>query len=154
MSVIPVPDLSKEQAVSALQKFRTRYYPGDPSSQTEILEKVYQKVGGRLSFLNRVAKSSDMLKTCEEICRTEKTWFLNQCWILGEEMDDDVMDSQKYCVSIRYGFSFRSSEGFQSLIVRLHCKKEKRNSRTQLICPSNKLIPFLVCCHGPGKSTC
>ncbi|KAF1350888.1 hypothetical protein BDV97DRAFT_294196 [Delphinella strobiligena] len=97
MSVVPVPDLTKEQAVSALQKFRVRYYPGDPSSQTEILEKVYQKVGGRLSFLNRVAKSSDMLKTCEEICRTEKTWFLNQCWILGEEMDDDVMDSQKYC---------------------------------------------------------
>lgn len=29
----------------------------------------------------------------------EKTWFLNQCWILGEEMDDDVMDQQKYAVS-------------------------------------------------------
>lgn len=26
----------------------------------------------------------------------EKTWFLNQCWILGMEMDDDVMDQQKY----------------------------------------------------------
>jgi len=30
----------------------------------------------------------------------EKTWFLNQCWILGEEMDDDVMDQQKYAVSL------------------------------------------------------
>lgn len=154
MSVVPVPDLTKEQAVSALQKFRVRYYPGDPSSQTEILEKVYQKVGGRLSFLNRVAKSSDMLKTCEEICRTEKTWFLNQCWILGEEMDDDVMDSQKYCVSIRYRSSSRSSEGFQSLIVRLRCKKEKTISEFQLLRSSNKLMSFLVCCHGPGKSTC
>lgn len=65
----------------------------------DILEKVYQKVGGRLAFLNRVAKSPDMLKTCDDICRTEKTWFLNQCWILGEEMDDDVMDQQKYAVS-------------------------------------------------------
>jgi hypothetical protein len=26
----------------------------------------------------------------------EKTWFLNQCWILGMTMDDDVMDNQKY----------------------------------------------------------
>lgn len=26
----------------------------------------------------------------------EKTWFLNKCWILGEPMDDDVMDQQKY----------------------------------------------------------
>lgn len=26
----------------------------------------------------------------------EKTWFLTQCGILGSEMDDDVMDQQKY----------------------------------------------------------
>lgn len=37
----------------------------------------------------------------------EKTWFLNQCWILGEEMDDDVMDQQKYAVSVP-SFSERS----------------------------------------------
>ena len=62
----------------------------------DILEQVYDKVGGRLSYLNRVAKSPDMLHMCENICRAEKTWFLNKCWILGEEMDDDVMDQQKY----------------------------------------------------------
>ena len=67
-----------------------------PSST--ILEAVYDKVGGRLTFLNKVAKSHDMLRKCEEICTAEKTWFLNQCWILGEEMDDDVMDQQKYAV--------------------------------------------------------
>ena len=37
-----------------------------------------------------------MVKTAHAICRAEKTWFLNQCWILGMEMDDDVMDQQKY----------------------------------------------------------
>ena len=37
-----------------------------------------------------------MLETCEQICQMEKTWFLNKCWILGEPMDDDVMDQQKY----------------------------------------------------------
>ena len=49
-----------------------------------------------MAFLARAAKSEDMLKTSEDICEKEKTWFLNQCWILGEEMDDDVMDQQKY----------------------------------------------------------
>ena len=33
-----------------------------------------------------------------DVCTREKTWFLNQCWILGEEMDDDVMDQQKFAV--------------------------------------------------------
>ena len=95
MQVLPVLDLPKFQAIAALRTYRTRYFNEEP--QSEILDQVYDKVGGRLTFLNRVAKSSDMLKECAAICQKEKTWFLNQCWILGEEMDDDVMDQQKYC---------------------------------------------------------
>lgn len=94
MQVTAVGDLSKIKALFALQKYRLKYYSEVPSR--DILEKVYDKVGGRLTFLNRVAKARDMLAVCDDINRTEKTWFLNQCWILGEEMDDDVMDQQKY----------------------------------------------------------
>lgn len=95
MTVIPVPDLTKTQALSALQRYRARCF-AEETTDPEILEQVYEKVGGRLAFLNRVAKSPDMLKTCKDICQTEKTWFLNQCWILGEEMDDDVMEQGKF----------------------------------------------------------
>ncbi len=94
MEVLPVLDLPKTQAISALQAYRKRYFQA--SHPQEILEKVYDRVGGRLTFLNRVAKSPDMLATCSQICQTEKTWFLNNCWILGAGMDDDVMNSQKY----------------------------------------------------------
>ncbi|KAL8993506.1 MAG: hypothetical protein Q9169_006294 [Polycauliona sp. 2 TL-2023] len=94
MEVLPVLDLPRQQAISALIRYRARYYKEEP--QMEILEQIYEKVGGRLSFLNQVARSKDMLHTCDKICRAEKTWFLNNCWILGEEMDDDVMDQQKY----------------------------------------------------------
>lgn len=94
MEVLPVLDLAKKQAISALKQYRNRYYNEETSSA--ILEEVYNRVGGRLTFLNRVARSKDMLRTCEHICELEKTWFLNKCWILGEEMDDDVMDQQKY----------------------------------------------------------
>jgi hypothetical protein len=51
-----------------------------------------------MAFLSKVAKSRDMAHACDDICTREKTWFLNQCWILGEEMDDDVMDQQKFAV--------------------------------------------------------
>lgn len=94
MHVMPIMDLSKARAMQALKNYRVRYRNDDPSPS--VLEQVYDKVGGRISYLSRVAKSRDMLATCDEICRLEKTWFLNQCWILGAEMDDDVMDQQKY----------------------------------------------------------
>ncbi|KAL8714173.1 MAG: hypothetical protein Q9220_001902 [cf. Caloplaca sp. 1 TL-2023] len=94
MEVLPVLDLPRQQAITALIKYRARYFKEQP--RMEILEQVYERIGGRLSFLNQVARSKDMLHTCDKICRAEKTWFLNCCGILGEEMDDDVMDQQKY----------------------------------------------------------
>lgn len=95
MEVIPILDLPKSRAIAALDRYRSRYFP-EQTRDPEILKQVYDLVGGRLNFLNRVAKSSDMLKMCRQINESEKTWFLNKCGILGEEMDDDVMDQQKY----------------------------------------------------------
>lgn len=43
-----------------------------------------------------MAKSRDMMQACDKICMTGKTWFLSRCGMLGEAMDDDVMDQQKY----------------------------------------------------------
>ncbi|KAF4628923.1 hypothetical protein G7Y89_g9230 [Cudoniella acicularis] len=94
MEVTSITDLPKAQAVTALSKYRQKYFQETPN--LDILSEVYNRVGGRLTFLNRVARSKDMLKTCDNIAEIEKTWFLNQCWILGMEMDDDVMDQQKY----------------------------------------------------------
>ncbi|PFH58906.1 hypothetical protein XA68_13055 [Ophiocordyceps unilateralis] len=97
MDVLAVGDLPRQQALDALRRYRRRYRGHDPS--TAELEAVYSRVGGRLSFLGRVAKSQDMVATCDHIVDTERTWFLNQCWILGAEMDDDVMDQQKWASS-------------------------------------------------------
>ncbi|KAK4124444.1 hypothetical protein N657DRAFT_571175 [Parathielavia appendiculata] len=97
MEVLTIVDLPKTQATAALRNYRQRYFGEVPSS--ELLEQVYDRIGGRLNFLNRVAKSSDMLSACDKIKQMEKTWFLNQCWILGEDMDDDVMDQQKWAAA-------------------------------------------------------
>lgn len=94
MEVLPVGDLPKDKAMVALRNYRVKYHNEEPTD--EELEAVYDKIGGRLTHLSRIAKSKNMMRVCEQICRREKTWFLNQCGILGEEMDDDVMDQQKY----------------------------------------------------------
>lgn len=94
MEVLPVLDLPKSEAIAALTKYRQKYNQETPP--LHILEQIYSQIGGRLSYLNRIARSPDMLHAASKICQVEKTWFLNKCWILGEEMDDDVMDQQKY----------------------------------------------------------
>ncbi|KAF1843193.1 uncharacterized protein K460DRAFT_368107 [Cucurbitaria berberidis CBS 394.84] len=94
MEVHQIRDLCKDRAMQALRNYRMKYY--GEKTENSVLEEVYDKIGGRLTFLNRVAKSEDMVTKCDHICDLEKIWFLNNCAILGEEMDDDVMDQQKY----------------------------------------------------------
>lgn len=99
MEVTQVTDLPKHRAMIALKNYRMKYWK--EKTPEPVLAEVYDKIGGRLTFLNRVAKAQDMIQKCDEICSMEKTWFLNNCGILGTEMDDDVMDQQKYAVSNR-----------------------------------------------------
>lgn len=152
MEVTSITDLPKNQAISALSKYRLKYFAEQPDKT--ILEEVYDRVGGRLTFLNRVAKSKDMLDTCNAIIETEKRWFLNQCWILGMEMDDDVMDQQKYAVCLLilltplpppptfFSFSFLLTH---LLLVRSHgsrpSPRRRREITRQPLRPHRRLAP-------------
>ncbi|KAK0650588.1 hypothetical protein DIS24_g6643 [Lasiodiplodia hormozganensis] len=97
MQVLNIPDVPRDVAVDALKRFRFKFK--DEEIPNSVLHEVYSMVGGRLRFLNQVARAENMLEMCEAINRKEKIWLLNQCWILGEEMDDDVMDQQKFCAA-------------------------------------------------------
>lgn len=84
LRVTPVRDIPKNIATESLRQFRKTSRGEDVP--TSVLEQVYSKVGGRLSFLTRAAKSPDMIGTCNTICEKEKRWLLNKCWILGADM--------------------------------------------------------------------
>lgn len=97
MEVVPVRDLTKPRAIAALAHYRSRYFPHESHATNQrVYSEVYNKVGGRINYLARVAKSHDMLARSDQILAAEKTWFLNRCGILGSNMDDDVMDQQKF----------------------------------------------------------
>jgi hypothetical protein len=76
LKVLPIRDLSKKAAVAALRTYRQTYF--NEQAPQELLEEVYSRVGGRVSFLSRVAKEKDMLEVCDYIEQAEKTWFLNK----------------------------------------------------------------------------
>ena len=102
MEVTPIEDLPRNQAITALRISRAKYFQEEP--EMRIFAQVYRRVGGRLAFLDRVAKSRDMLKACDTIVENEKMWFLNHCSILGANMSGDVVCQQKYAVSLSHSF--------------------------------------------------
>lgn len=97
LAVMPVRDIPQKEAIAALKSFRKRTFLENVSK--DVLAQVYANVGGRLRFLDDVAKSPDMLQACQSILEKEKRWFLSQCWILGGDMDDDAEDQQEFCAA-------------------------------------------------------
>ncbi|KAI0393189.1 hypothetical protein F5Y17DRAFT_324416 [Xylariaceae sp. FL0594] len=85
LRVTTVRDVPKTTALEALRAFRADKFREDVPSG--FLEQIYDKIGGRLSFLNRVAKSDDMVRACDAICEREKRWLLSHYWILGKDLD-------------------------------------------------------------------
>lgn len=91
MQVLSIYDLDTReahQAISSIRKNTRRF------SQDDVKEAV-SIVGGRLSFLNKVAKSKDMVHTAKYLLSLEKGWLLSQIGLIPD-CDDDVMDEQKW----------------------------------------------------------
>jgi hypothetical protein len=92
LRVTPVRDIPRATAMQALRLFRRRAYGEDVADAT--LARVYDRIGGRLSFLARVARARDMVAACDAICAREKRWLLSQYWILGGDLDPGAETSQ------------------------------------------------------------
>lgn len=100
LEVITVNDLTRQHAASALQRARKRFNNEDISES--LANEVYNIIGGRPQHIAAVAQQPDMIVACHRLIDKEKTWFLNQCGLLGENMDDDVMEAGKFSTSAMY----------------------------------------------------
>ncbi|KAG7665148.1 uncharacterized protein J8A68_001204 [[Candida] subhashii] len=100
LELINVRDFNRNETVNALKFVRHRYFPRDDQVLSdEICHTVYDLIGGRPQHISQVARHHNVIKACHEIIDREKTWFLNQCGLLGMDMDDDVMESGKFSSS-------------------------------------------------------
>ena len=61
----------------------------------DVFKEVVRLVGGRLTYLGKVAKAADMIKHAEHMLAVEKAWLLSQIGLIPD-CDDDVMDEQKW----------------------------------------------------------
>lgn len=96
MQLLNVQDVPRDVAVEALRKYRVE--TRGESISSSLLDEIYSRVGGRLIFLDQVARSKNMLETAQSICQKEQRWLLSKCWILGQDMDEKAESQQEYSV--------------------------------------------------------
>lgn len=97
LQVLNFEDTKLVDARKILRCARLKYFQ-DSLSDREC-ETVYNLIGGRPQHLNHVASQPNMIHAAQELIDNEKLWFLNNCALLGADMDDDVMESGKFATS-------------------------------------------------------
>lgn len=97
LDVITIKDLSRKESLEVLRKSRRQNFKEELSLAEA--NHIYNLVGGRPQHLTAVAAQKDVVTACHNLIDRERTWFLNQCGLLGEGMDDDVMESGKFSTS-------------------------------------------------------
>lgn len=100
LDVITINDFNREESWRAINRARRKFFNEGVSRETA--NEVYQLIGGRPQHISFVAANYDMIEACHKLIDREKTWFLNQCGLLGEDMDDDVMESGKFSTSAMF----------------------------------------------------
>lgn len=103
LELINVRDFNRKETVNVLKFIRGKFFPPAKYLDQQLSEttchRIYDLIGGRPQHISQVARHKDVIQACHEIIDREKTWFLNQCGLLGEEMDDDVMEFGKFALS-------------------------------------------------------
>ena len=98
MLTISIYDLKRREALQAVKRMRRRHththplkHPDDPIEDNSTLNRVLTRIGGRLSFLGKLAKAPDLESYAEEMVRREKGWLGSLIGLIPDH-DDDVMD--------------------------------------------------------------
>ncbi|CAE6504160.1 unnamed protein product [Rhizoctonia solani] len=95
MQIFSVKDLEPLEAFQALKKLRQESIGKADIEPDEVLAKAAKTSGGRLSHLNRLARSRDMEHTLQILRNNEKSWLLSNFGLIPD-CDDDVEEEAKW----------------------------------------------------------
>ncbi|CAG8640885.1 8072_t:CDS:2, partial [Paraglomus occultum] len=93
MEVVRIEDLELKDAVKFLKDKRHNKEPDEVYEQY-----VRERVGGRLAFLNRLAKANDLQVMIKIIEHEERTWIINTIGLIPD-FEESEFDNQKYAAA-------------------------------------------------------
>lgn len=94
MHVLSIRDLTPSETHTFLKGTHARAYPDAPPLTPADSMKVWDTIGGRMSYLGKVAKHEDVLKAAQDMVEQETEWLHHRLGLIPDH-DDDVMDEQK-----------------------------------------------------------
>ncbi|GJN92107.1 hypothetical protein Rhopal_005136-T1 [Rhodotorula paludigena] len=94
MHVLSIRDLTPFETHTFLSGTHARLYPDKPPVTKAQSLRIWDLIGGRLSYLSKVVKRDDMEEAALGLVQEEKEWLLSRLGMIPDH-DDDVMDSMK-----------------------------------------------------------
>lgn len=93
LQVVAVGDLSLKDAARATSLMRLNMRRALPDAVS--IQEAVSVVGGRLSYLSKIARAQDVQDAANNILAVETAWLQSQIGLIPD-CDDDVMDEQKW----------------------------------------------------------
>ncbi|GAA5909284.1 hypothetical protein JCM6882_003788 [Rhodosporidiobolus microsporus] len=94
MHTLSIRDLTPSETFTYLSGTHARFFPDEPPVSRGESLRIWDLIGGRLSFLSKVVKRPDMLEAAQDLVQEEKEWLHSRLPMIPDH-DDDVMDQQK-----------------------------------------------------------
>ncbi|GAA5908097.1 ATP-binding protein [Sporobolomyces salmoneus] len=98
MHTLSIRDLTPHETHTYLSGTHERLHPSAPPITPAESLKIWDMIGGRLSFLSKVVKSHNLEESARDLVCEYKEWLHSRLGLIPD-CDDDVMDEQKvsYC---------------------------------------------------------
>ncbi|KAK4050464.1 hypothetical protein OIV83_003534 [Microbotryomycetes sp. JL201] len=94
MHVLSIRDLTPAETHTFLSGTHKSNFPDGQPVSRQLSNRIWDMIGGRLSFLARLAKHEDMVEAAEAMIDSEMHWLHHRLGLIPDH-DDDVMDEQK-----------------------------------------------------------
>ncbi|GAA5972700.1 hypothetical protein JCM11641_002981 [Rhodosporidiobolus odoratus] len=94
MHVLSIRDLTPFETHTYLSGTHANYYPSAPPTTRAESLRIWDLIGGRLSFLSKIVERDNMEEAARDLVQEEKQWLLSRLGLIVD-CDDDVMDEQK-----------------------------------------------------------
>lgn len=118
MHVLSIRDLTPSETHTFLRGSHSTAFPSAPPMTPAESMKVWEMIGGRMSYLGKVAKHEDVLNAAEDMVEEEREWLHHRLGLIPDH-DDDVMDEQKVS-----SCSFLLFQAFAKLAEEADARKE------------------------------
>ncbi|GAA5955327.1 hypothetical protein JCM8115_001916 [Rhodotorula mucilaginosa] len=94
MHVLSVRDLTPHETFDYLSGTHARHFPDEPPISKAQSLRIWDLIGGRLSYLSKAVKRRDVEGAARDLVAEETEWLHSHLGLIPDH-DDDVMDEQK-----------------------------------------------------------